>query len=210
MASKAIEAAVKVLERVSASRSACRCRHQSVVRGDEGAWRHRPYPGAARGGASHAGRGLYPCRGRQHRRLRRHQRPAGTDMITGSTPPARTSIPSCASPARRRARSCTRGGLPGGGHRLDRQTGHQMGDHGAGAGQVPRAFQQAFHLMRSGRPRAGADRPADRRADGRDRIRHRHLRAAARRSSRPRPRRIEKALAMLTRPSARCSSPAAA
>jgi glyoxylate carboligase len=44
---------------------------------------------------------------------------------------------------------------------------------------VPRAFQQAFHLMRSGRPGPGADRPAVRRADGRDRVRHRHLRAAA-------------------------------
>ena len=30
--------------------------------------------------------------------------------------------------------------------------GDQMGDDGARAGQVPRAFQQAFHLMRSGRP----------------------------------------------------------
>ena len=45
--------------------------------------------------------------------------------------------------------------------------------------QVPRAFQQAFHLMRSGRPGPGADRPALRRADGRDRVRPRHLLAAA-------------------------------
>ncbi len=45
---------------------------------------------------------------------------------------------------------------------------------------VPRVFQQAFHLMRSGRPGTGAHRPADRRADGRDRIRHRHLSSAAR------------------------------
>ena len=46
-------------------------------------------------------------------------------------------------------------------------------------GLVPRVFQQAFHVMRSGRPGPGADRPADRRADGRDRVRPRHLRAAA-------------------------------
>jgi tartronate-semialdehyde synthase len=52
---------------------------------------------------------------------------------------------------------------------------------------VPRAFQQAFHLMRSGPPGPGADRPALRRADGRDRVRHRHLRAACRSTS-PRPR----------------------
>ena len=52
---------------------------------------------------------------------------------------------------------------------------------------VPRVFQQAFHLMRSGRPGPGADRPAVRRADGRDRVRHRHLRAAARlQAARPR------------------------
>ena len=40
---------------------------------------------------------------------------------------------------------------------------------------VPRVFQQAFHLMRSGPARAGADRPPVRRADGRDRVRPRHL-----------------------------------
>ena len=45
--------------------------------------------------------------------------------------------------------------------------------------QVPYIFQQAFMLMRSGRPGPGADRPAVRRADGGDRIRHRDLRAAA-------------------------------
>ena len=47
------------------------------------------------------------------------------------------------------------------------------------AAQVPGVFQQAFHLMRSGRARAGADRPADRRPAGRDRVRPGHLRAAA-------------------------------
>ena len=45
---------------------------------------------------------------------------------------------------------------------------------------LPMVFQQAFHVMRSGRPGAGADRHADRRADGRDRVRHRHVRAVAR------------------------------
>ena len=40
---------------------------------------------------------------------------------------------------------------------------------------VPRVFSQAFHLMRSGRPGPGADRPAARRAAGRDRIRRRDL-----------------------------------
>ncbi len=45
--------------------------------------------------------------------------------------------------------------------------------------QVPGAFAQAFHLMRSGSARSGADRPADRRAVGRDRLRPGHLPAAA-------------------------------
>ena len=41
------------------------------------------------------------------------------------------------------------------------------------------ALQKAFHLMRSGAPGPGADRPSDRRPAGRDRVRHRHLCAAA-------------------------------
>ena len=41
--------------------------------------------------------------------------------------------------------------------------------------QVPMALQKAFHLMRSGAAGAGADRPAGRRAAGRDRVRHRRL-----------------------------------
>ena len=53
---------------------------------------------------------------------------------------------------------------------------------------VPRVFQQAFHLMRSGRP-AGAGRPADRRAARRNRIRHRHVRTAAGLQARGHPRR---------------------
>ena len=40
---------------------------------------------------------------------------------------------------------------------------------------VPRVFSQAFHIMRSGRPGPGADRPAARRAARRDRIRRRDL-----------------------------------
>ena len=63
-----------------------------------------------------------------------------------------------------------------------------MADHRAGGRRrCPGAFQQAFHLMRSGPARPGADRPAVRRADGRDRVRPRHLHAAAGRTSRPRP-----------------------
>ena len=46
--------------------------------------------------------------------------------------------------------------------------------------QVPGTFQKAFQLMREGRPGPVLHRPADGRAARRDRVRHRHLRAAAR------------------------------
>ncbi|MCK7495756.1 MAG: hypothetical protein MZW92_35885 [Comamonadaceae bacterium] len=120
-------------------------------------------------------------------------------MITGLySAQRRLASRSCASPARRRARGCTR-------RTSRRWTSSRIAKPVTKwavtvrePALVPRAFQQAFHLMRSGRPGPGADRPAVRRADGRDRVRHRHLRAAAGRTSPP-PRRkqIEKALDML-------------
>ncbi len=47
------------------------------------------------------------------------------------------------------------------------------------AARVPGVFQQAFHLMRSGRPGPDPHRPADRRPADRDRVRRRDVRAAA-------------------------------
>ena len=105
--------------------------------------------------------------------------PAGTDMITGLYSASADSIPIL----------CITGQAPVA--RLHKED-FQAVDIAAIAkpvtkmamtvlepAQVPGAFQQAFHLMRSGRPGPGADRPAVRRADGRDRVRPRHLRAAA-------------------------------
>ena len=77
--------------------------------------------------------------------------PAGTDMITACTPLRPTRSRSFASPAKRRGLGCTRrtsrpstsSGSP---------SRHQMGRHVREPALVPRVFQQAFHLMRSGRP----------------------------------------------------------
>ena len=59
---------------------------------------------------------------------------------------------SCASPARRRARGCTRKTSRRSTSTSIVQAGHQVGVTVREPAQVPRAFQQAFHLMRSGRP----------------------------------------------------------
>ena len=106
--------------------------------------------------------------------------PAGTDMLTGLYSAAADSIPIL----------CITGQAPVA--RLHKED-FQAVDIAAIAkpvtklamtvlesAQVPGAFQQAFHLMRSGRPGPGPARPALRRAAGRDRLRHRRLRAAAR------------------------------
>ena len=78
--------------------------------------------------------------------------PAGTDMITGLYSAQRRRSRSCASPARRRARACTR--------KISRRSTSQSiakpvtkwATTVLEPAQVPRVFQQAFHLMRSGRP----------------------------------------------------------
>ena len=106
--------------------------------------------------------------------------PAGTDMITGLYSALRRLDPDPVHHRPGAGRQAAQGGLPGRRHRRrspSRSTKWAMTV--LEPAQVPGAFQQAFHLMRSGRPGPGADRPADRRADDRDRVRHRHLRAAA-------------------------------
>ena len=126
--------------------------------------------------------------------------PAGTDMITGLYSAQRRFDPDPVHHRAGAARAAVQGRLPGGRHRVDRQAGDQMGGHraraGAGAARVPAGLPPDA----LGPPGPGADRPAVRRADGRDRIRHRHLRAAAGlQAARRRAAQIEKALAMLQR-----------
>ena len=110
-------------------------------------------PGPARRGRLAHGRGLHPGRGRQHRRLHRHLRPGrhrhDHRPVLGVAP---TRSRSCASPARRRWPGCTR--------RTSRPSTSppsprpltKMAMTVLEPAQVPGAFQQAFHLMRSGRP----------------------------------------------------------
>ena len=105
--------------------------------------------------------------------------PAGTDMITGLYAAIADSIPML----------CITGQAPVA--KLDKEDFQAVDIASIAkpvtkfaktvleAGQIPGAFQTAFQIMRSGRPGPGAARPALRRADDRDRVRHRHLRAAA-------------------------------
>ena len=139
-----------------------------------------PHPGAPRRGRLAHGRGLHPRRGRQHRRVHRHLRSGRhrhdhRACIRRRPTPSRSS----ASPARRRAPGCTRRTS----RRWTSSPSPSRSPNGrsrcANRRRCRGTFQQAFHLMRSGRPGPGADRPALRRADGRDRVRSRHLRAAA-------------------------------
>ena len=176
----AVEAAVRVLEKegVIGRVRRARCGHQPVLRGDARAWRHPPHPGPPRRGRLAHGRRLHPRRGRQYRRVHRH---LGPGRHRHDHRPLRRHRQFPAHPVHHRpgaARPPLQGGLPGDRHRIDRQAGDQVGRNGprarAGAARVPAGV--SHHAL--GPPGAGADRPADRRADGRDRVRPRHLRAA--------------------------------
>ena len=152
---------------------------QPAVRRDAEARHDQARPGPARRGRLAHGRGLHPGQAGNIGICIGTSGPAGTDMITGLYSASADSIPIL----------CITGQAPVA--RLHKED-FQAVDIAAIAApvtkmamtvlepaQVPGAFQQAFHLMRSGPARAGAARPAVRRADGRDRVRHRHLRAAA-------------------------------
>ncbi len=105
--------------------------------------------------------------------------PAGTDMVTGPVLGQRRQHPDPVHHRPGAARAHAQGGLPGGGHHRHRQAGDQVGDHRAGAGAGAARLPAGLPPDALGPPGPGADRPAVRRADGRDRVRHRHLRAAA-------------------------------
>ena len=156
-----------------------RRRDQSVLRGAEGARQHPPHPGAPRRGRLAHGRRLHPRLRRQYRRVRGHLRPR---RHRHDHRPVHRHGGLGADPVHHRpggAGQAVQGGFPGGRHRDHRQGREQVGGvrarAGAGADGVPAGVpRDAF-----GPPGPGADRPADRRADGRDRIRRRHLRVAA-------------------------------
>ena len=154
-------------------------------------------------GASHMAEGYTRASGRQHRRLHRHLRPGrhrhdhrpvlGPGRFDTYTLHYR---PGAARPA-------VQGRLPGSRYRIHCQAGHQMGRHRARTGAGAHVFQQAFHVMRSGRPGPVLiDLPFDVQM-ARDRIRPRDLCAAPVYKPRATRAQIEKALAMLKRRSAR-------
>ena len=104
--------------------------------------------------------------------------PAGTDMITGLYSAQADSIPIlCITGQAPRAR-LHKEDFQAVDIASDRQARDQVGDDraraGAGAARVPAGLSPDA----LGPARTGADRPAVRRDDGRDRVRHRHLRAA--------------------------------
>ena len=140
----------------------------------------RPHPGAPRRRRVAHGRRLYPRRSRQYRRLRRHLGPGRHrhDHRPVFRPGRQHPDPLHHRPGA--ARPAAQGRLPG-----DRYRSRSPSRSPSGRppccepALVPFVFQQAFHIMRSGRPGPGADRPAVRRPDGGDRVRHRHLPAAA-------------------------------
>ena len=78
--------------------------------------------------------------------------PAGTNMVTGLYAAPPTASPSCALRGKRPVPSCTRR-IPGRRHRNPSPNRSPSGPLPVREpGLVPRVFQQAFHLMRSGRP----------------------------------------------------------
>ena len=165
---------------------------------------HRAHPGAPRRGRLAHGRGLHACRGRQHRRVHRHLRAGRHRHDHRAVFGHRRLDPDPVHHRPGAARAAVQGRLPGGRHRIDQQAGDQVDRHraraGAGAARVPAGLPPDA----LGPPGPGADRPAVRRADGRDRVRHRHLRAAAGRTSRrPRASRSRRRSRCCKRPSAR-------
>ncbi len=156
-----------------------RRRHQSPLRRVAPAWLDRPCAGAPRRGRLAHGRGLHPRPCRQHRRVHRHLGPGGHGHDHGALFGDRRFDPHPVHHRPGAAGPDVQGRLPGGRHRIDREAGHEVGRHGARAGPGAALLPAGLPPDALGPPWPGADRPAVRRADGRDRVRHRHLRAPA-------------------------------
>ena len=132
---RAAMAAVLVLKRkTSRRRSACRAPPSTVLRGPARAAEHRPRAGAPRRGRLAHGRGLYPRPGRQYRRVHRHLGAGRHRHDHGAVLGQRRQHPHPVHHRPGAARPPVQGGLPGGGHRIHRQAGDQVGGHRARAG----------------------------------------------------------------------------
>ena len=84
------------------------------------------------------------------------------------------------------ARAALQGGFPGGRHRVDLEAGHQVVGDGARAGAGAARLPAGLPPDALGPAGPGADRPAVRRADRRDRVRHRTPTSRCRSTSRRR------------------------
>ena len=152
---------------------------QSVLRGAAQARLDPPYPRApCRGRVAH-GRRLYARQGGQHWRLHRHLRPRRHRHDHWALRRRGELDPDPLHHRAGAASEALQGGFPGDRHRVDRQAGGEMGGDRARAGARADGVPAGVPCDAVGPSGTGADRPADRRADGRDRIRHRDLRAPA-------------------------------
>ena len=164
---KAVEAAVLVLERegVSVAFGVPGAAINPLYSALTQARLDPPHPGAPRRGRFAHGRRLYAREARQHRRLHRHVGPGRHRHDHRALRRRREFDPDPLHHRPGAARAALQGGFPGRRHRVDRQAGDQMGGDraraGAGAAGVPAGVPR--HAL--GPAGAGADRPADRRAD---------------------------------------------
>ena len=159
-------------------RRAGRC-DQPALRRAAQARLHSSHPGAPRRGRIAYGRRLYARQARQYRGLHRHLRPR---RDRHDHRPLRRRRGLGSDPLHHRpgaAGEALQGRLPGRRYRIDRQACGEMGRHRARARSRADGLPAGLprDALRSSRP--GADRSADRRANGGDRIRHRHLSAPA-------------------------------
>ena len=173
---RAIEAAILVMRREGVDTAfGVPGRDQPHVRRAEEDRRHRPCPARHVEGASHMAE-WHPYQGRQHRRLHRHLRPCRHRLITGLYSASADSIPIlCITGQAPRARL----------HKEDFQAVDISSIAAPVASGRPPCWNRPGPLcIPEGLPadarrpaRPGTDRPAVRRTDGRDRVRHRRLRA---------------------------------
>ena len=155
-----------------------RCNQPALLRYEE-AGQHPPHSGPACGRRlAHGGR-LHPGQGRQHRSLHRDFG-TGRDRYDHRALFRQRRLDSDSLHHRAgAARQAGQRGLSGGRHRRHRRTGDQVGRDGHGT--LPGADGDPEGLPPDALQPAGScpGRPAGGRADGRDRLRHRHLRAPA-------------------------------
>ena len=125
---------------------------QPLLLRDAGPRRHPPHPRPARRRRLPHGRRVLPRQGRQHRHLHRHLRPRRHRHDHRTLRGLGRLHPHAVHHRAGTRRQAAQGRLPGRGHRVHRQAGHQDGHDVLEPGQIPGAFQKAFQLMRSGRP----------------------------------------------------------